>query len=165
VRRSTLKGIHIVKTRNADGVRVEYHYAWRGGPRLYQEPGTAAYVREFAGIVPAEEAKAIADALEKWRAKSADRQQRRQGQHARLTLVEEFNASRRTAARSRFRDLQPARLLSMPDRAYHRDAASESRVTATSLCLSYFREQNRATPRNTEARRPSNRGIFGANAP
>ena len=29
-----------------DGTRVTYHYAWKGGPRLFSEPGTPAFERE-----------------------------------------------------------------------------------------------------------------------
>lgn len=39
-----LKGIHRVINR-ATG--VEYHYAWRGGPRLKGKPGSPEYVRSF----------------------------------------------------------------------------------------------------------------------
>lgn len=45
--RVRLKGLHVQKKRLADGTLREYHYAWRGGPRLKSEPGTAAYVAEF----------------------------------------------------------------------------------------------------------------------
>jgi integrase len=37
-----LKGVHVVKS----GAR-EYHYAWRGGPRLSDEPGSPAYMQAF----------------------------------------------------------------------------------------------------------------------
>ncbi|WKL57280.1 tyrosine-type recombinase/integrase [Asticcacaulis sp. ZE23SCel15] len=40
--------IHIIKTRLADGTRAEYHYAWRGGPRLTGAPGTPEYHRSLA---------------------------------------------------------------------------------------------------------------------
>ena len=29
-----------------DGTRVTYHYAWKGGPRLFSEPGTPAFEQE-----------------------------------------------------------------------------------------------------------------------
>jgi len=35
----------VTKTR-ADGTRVTYHYAWKGGPRLFSEPGTPAFEQE-----------------------------------------------------------------------------------------------------------------------
>lgn len=37
-----LKGVHVVRTKGR-----EYHYAWRGGPRLEGAPGSAAYVASF----------------------------------------------------------------------------------------------------------------------
>jgi integrase len=43
-----LPGVHIIETTNRAGQPVEYHYAWRGGPRLTSRPGTPAYVREYA---------------------------------------------------------------------------------------------------------------------
>ena len=36
------QGIHRVTAKGK-----EYHYAWRGGPRLKGTPGTLAYVQEF----------------------------------------------------------------------------------------------------------------------
>jgi len=42
-----LKGIHCVRMRLADGGEREYYYAWRGGPRLTAEPGTAEFSRQF----------------------------------------------------------------------------------------------------------------------
>lgn len=41
--RVTLKGINRVATRLADGRRVVYYYAWKGGPRLRGEPGSAEF--------------------------------------------------------------------------------------------------------------------------
>lgn len=38
----------IIKTRLASGQRVEYHYAWRGGPRLPGLPGSPEYLRAWA---------------------------------------------------------------------------------------------------------------------
>lgn len=37
----------------ADGRRVVYHYAWRGGPRLTGEPGTPEFVASFNAAVAA----------------------------------------------------------------------------------------------------------------
>ena len=34
----------------------EYHYAWRGGPRLKSSPGTLAYVQEFLNHTKAKDA-------------------------------------------------------------------------------------------------------------
>lgn len=42
-----LKGIHVVRMRLASGKVAEYHYAWRGGPRLSGEPGSADYITSF----------------------------------------------------------------------------------------------------------------------
>lgn len=39
-----LKGIHTVRMTLADGSAREYHYAWRGGPRLTGKPGSAEYL-------------------------------------------------------------------------------------------------------------------------
>lgn len=38
-----LKHIHVVRSKLRDGW-TEYHYAWRGGPRLKGEPGSPEYV-------------------------------------------------------------------------------------------------------------------------
>ena len=42
-----LKGIHRVRMRLARGVIAIYFYAYRGGPRLTAEPGTAEFVRQY----------------------------------------------------------------------------------------------------------------------
>ena len=42
-----LKGVHSVKMRLADGRPAFYHYAWRGGPRLPGEPGSAEFLKAF----------------------------------------------------------------------------------------------------------------------
>ena len=41
------KGIHTVRKTLADGTAQIYRYAWRGGPRLYAEPGTDAFDVEY----------------------------------------------------------------------------------------------------------------------
>lgn len=41
-----LKGVHVVSVRIASG-RREYHYAWRGGPRLQGEPGSPEYLQSY----------------------------------------------------------------------------------------------------------------------
>lgn len=41
-------GIHIVRKKLRDGSVAEYHYAWRGGPRVEGEPGSAAYLASLA---------------------------------------------------------------------------------------------------------------------
>lgn len=44
-------GVHIVRARLADGSTAEYHYAWRGGPRIKAKPGTAAYRHELVRVM------------------------------------------------------------------------------------------------------------------
>lgn len=41
-----LKHIHVVRSKLRDGW-TEYHYAWRGGPRLKGEPGSPEYVASY----------------------------------------------------------------------------------------------------------------------
>lgn len=41
-----LKGVHKMTKRLASGVKVEYHYSWRSGPRIKSKPGTQEYFRE-----------------------------------------------------------------------------------------------------------------------
>lgn len=41
-----LKGIHSVRVKLANGVRV-YHYAWRGGPRLSGAPGSPEFIAAY----------------------------------------------------------------------------------------------------------------------
>jgi integrase len=42
-----LVGVHKVKATLANGKKVEYFYAWRGGPRIQAKPGTLAFSAEF----------------------------------------------------------------------------------------------------------------------
>jgi integrase len=42
-----LRGIHRVEARLAGGAKRIYFYAWRNGPRIYAEPGTAAFISEY----------------------------------------------------------------------------------------------------------------------
>jgi integrase len=42
-----LVGVHKVKATLSDGTKVEYFYAWRGGPRIQAKPGTLAFSAEF----------------------------------------------------------------------------------------------------------------------
>ena len=44
-----LKGVHMVKRRLIDGREAVYHYAWRGGPRIAGEPGSAEFLQAFNG--------------------------------------------------------------------------------------------------------------------
>lgn len=43
-----IKGVHVVKAKGRT-----YVYAWRGGPRLFSEPGTPEFVKELADLVAA----------------------------------------------------------------------------------------------------------------
>lgn len=45
--RVRLKGINKVTHTLADGQRVTYYYAWKGGPRLTGEPGTPEFIASF----------------------------------------------------------------------------------------------------------------------
>lgn len=42
-----LVGVHSVKGKLANGERVTYHYAWRGGPRIKAEEGTPEFAVEY----------------------------------------------------------------------------------------------------------------------
>lgn len=48
--RTRLVGIHTVRKRMADGCVKEYHYAWRGGPRIDAQPHTRAFVAEYVRL-------------------------------------------------------------------------------------------------------------------
>ena len=45
--RINLKGLNRVATQLADGTKVEYYYAWKGGPRLPGRPGTAEFIAAY----------------------------------------------------------------------------------------------------------------------
>ncbi len=45
--RVRLKGINSLSKTLADGTRVTYHYAWKGGPRLTGEPGSPEFVQRY----------------------------------------------------------------------------------------------------------------------
>jgi integrase len=45
--RVKLKGIATATARLANGERVTYYYAWRGGPRLVGEPGTSEFLLSY----------------------------------------------------------------------------------------------------------------------
>ena len=49
--RAHLRGIHTVRKRLASGAVATFRYAWRGGPRILAEPGTPAFVAEYADRV------------------------------------------------------------------------------------------------------------------
>lgn len=46
--RVQLKGIHKVRKKLADGSYATYFYAWRGGPRLLDGPGSPSFIADFA---------------------------------------------------------------------------------------------------------------------
>lgn len=45
-----LVGVHRVRAKLANGETVEYHYAWRGGPRMTTKPGTKAFTQEYVRL-------------------------------------------------------------------------------------------------------------------
>jgi hypothetical protein len=45
--RVRLKGINYATKRLADGRKVTYWYAWRGGPQLQGEPGTPEFIASY----------------------------------------------------------------------------------------------------------------------
>lgn len=49
--RVRLKGINRVTKRLADGSRVTYYYAWKGGPRLLGAPGSAEFHANYNAAV------------------------------------------------------------------------------------------------------------------
>ncbi|WP_127142871.1 tyrosine-type recombinase/integrase [Pelagibacterium montanilacus] len=49
-REHRLVGVHRVKVRLAGGTLAEYHYAWRGGPRIKADPGSHAYLVEYTRL-------------------------------------------------------------------------------------------------------------------
>jgi integrase len=49
--RVELKGIASATKKLADGTRVNYYYAWRGGPRLVGEPGTPDFIASYNAAV------------------------------------------------------------------------------------------------------------------
>lgn len=54
--RVRLKGINRVSKRLADGTRVTYHYAWKGGPRLDGQPGSPEFIASYNAAVEAKRA-------------------------------------------------------------------------------------------------------------
>lgn len=45
-----LPGVHRVRKTLASGEEVTYHYAWRGGPRMKEKPGTRAFIHEYSRL-------------------------------------------------------------------------------------------------------------------
>jgi integrase len=70
-----LPGVHIIKITNAAGKSVEYHYAWRSGPRLYAKPDSPAYMREYARAMASRPAEGkpgtLAAIIDQWRASAS----------------------------------------------------------------------------------------------
>ncbi|CAN0588838.1 unnamed protein product, partial [Ectocarpus sp. 12 AP-2014] len=55
-----IKGIHRVKKKLSGGRKVEYHYAWRGGPRFWSsedaiQAGSASYWAAWHKVVEGRE--------------------------------------------------------------------------------------------------------------
>jgi len=48
--RVNLKGVHTTYKRLADGTLKKYYYAWKGGPRIDAEPGSAEFVRLYGEV-------------------------------------------------------------------------------------------------------------------
>ena len=53
-----LKGLHRIRRKLADGTTAVYHYAYRGGPRMVEALGSAAFIAEFQRLT-ADRAKPI----------------------------------------------------------------------------------------------------------
>ena len=51
-----LKGLASARKKMADGSVRTYWYAWRGGPRIDAEPGSAAFMAEYTRHVSAKPA-------------------------------------------------------------------------------------------------------------
>jgi hypothetical protein len=49
--RVRLKGINSKQKRLADGSLKTYHYAWKSGPRLRGEPGSAEFIASYNAAV------------------------------------------------------------------------------------------------------------------
>ena len=46
-----LKGINRTSKKLADGTRVTYFYAWKGGPRLPGKPGSPEFVEAYNAAI------------------------------------------------------------------------------------------------------------------
>jgi hypothetical protein len=49
--RVRLKGINRAKVKLANGERITYYYAWRGGPRLVGEPGSPELIASYYAAI------------------------------------------------------------------------------------------------------------------
>lgn len=82
-----LKGVHVVRS-----AKAEYHYAWRGGPRLSGEPGSPEYVAAFHAAHAARKAPVTGtfrEVLTKYRASPA---YLKLGAHTRRAYDKHLNA-------------------------------------------------------------------------
>lgn len=111
VTRVDLKGIHIIKHRRPGKPTVEYHYAWRGGPRIEAEPGTDAYAAEFAAHKRAAKPAPVGDFMRILRAYQrateftglAEKTRKDYGRYLRMIEDEFGDASLRTIEDKRMR--------------------------------------------------------------
>jgi integrase len=58
-----LVGVHSVKRTLKGGREVVYRYAWRGGPRIKAQPGTKAFIQEFARLTRSRPAETTANTI------------------------------------------------------------------------------------------------------
>ena len=58
-----MKGLHRVKRRLADGSTRVHFYAWRGGPKIEAEPGTAAFHAEWLRLCAGRDAQLARDKI------------------------------------------------------------------------------------------------------
>lgn len=61
--RVQLKGINRISKKPANGNRVTYFYAWKGGPRLPGKPGSPEFVDAYNAAVSAKN-RQLADTLQ-----------------------------------------------------------------------------------------------------
>lgn len=54
-----VKGIHSAKVKLADGSKRTYYYAWKGGPRIKAEPGTAEFIAAYNKLIAARQAHTV----------------------------------------------------------------------------------------------------------
>lgn len=51
--RVKLKGIASATKKLADGRKVKYYYAWRGGPKLQGQPGSPEFIASYNAAIAA----------------------------------------------------------------------------------------------------------------
>lgn len=54
-------GVHVVRARLASGALAEYHYAWRGGPRILGAPGSPEYLKSLAAHLEGPKKRSVDD--------------------------------------------------------------------------------------------------------